>query len=292
MTGVAVFGALHHDVVVDAPGLPRVDETLVGTGVDYRSGGKGGNQAMAAAQMGATVAMFGRVGKDAAAATVLSSLAAAGVDCQGVLGCDVPTGMSVAISLPDGSYGAVIVSGANLENDGAVDWSMRPAVAVIQNEVPGAANARFVESLPDNCSLIWNAAPARELNNSIAEQTDLLVVNRIEATDLSGTADPKAAAVELGRCVRGEVIVTLGEDGLMRTENDTCRHAPARQAKVVSTHGAGDMFVGALAARLATGDTLKASIDFSQAAASLFVASALADRARLTTQCVLDKLKR
>ena len=150
MSGLTVLGALHHDVVVDAPGLPRVDETLVGQGADYRFGGKGGNQAVAAARMGAKVSMLGRVGRDTTGQLMLAALDAAGVERGGVTKVDAATGMSVAITQPDGSYGAVIVSGANLANDGALPPGPPPKVALVQNEVPAAANQRFALGLPED----------------------------------------------------------------------------------------------------------------------------------------------
>lgn len=283
MSRVAVLGALHHDVVVDAPRLPRPDETLRGSSVDYRAGGKGGNQAIAAARMGAKAAMFGRVGDDAAGETVLAALDLAGVDRRGARPAAAPTGMSVAIALPDGGYGAVIVSGANLHNDGVVDRAEAPAVAVIQNEVPEAANIRFAAGLPEACRLIWNAAPARDLNAVLAGRTDVLVVNRVEAADLTGCAEPVTAAEALLARIRGDVIVTLGGDGLVHSGPTGTAHHAVRAVKVVSAHGAGDMFVGALAARLAAGDDIGPAIAFAQAAAALFVSVPVAERSGVTT---------
>ena len=291
MTRVAVFGALHYDVVVDAPRLPRIDETLVGSAVDYRSGGKGGNQAIAAARMGASVQMIGRVGRDVAANTVLSALSGAGVDCGTVIASDIPTGMSVAITDPSGDYGAVIVSGANLTNDGVVDWKATPSVAVIQNEVPASANAAFVRHLPESCFLIWNAAPARPVDDEIARRTDLLVVNVIEATDLTGLSDPARSAVDLQSQVRGDVIVTLGEAGLVLARESGCIRTPAPRARVVSSHGAGDMFVGALAARLPFDESVENSVAFAQTAASLYVGSDIVDRVKVTSERVLQEMR-
>ncbi|MDH3264281.1 MAG: PfkB family carbohydrate kinase, partial [Paracoccaceae bacterium] len=111
---VWVVGSLHLDVIVEAPRLPRLDETLVGQGVSYRLGGKGGNQAVAAARMGAEVAMAGAVGSDAFAETLLAELDRAGVDRAGVARLPGASGMSVAILDATGGYGAVIVSAANL----------------------------------------------------------------------------------------------------------------------------------------------------------------------------------
>ena len=184
MSEVLVLGALHHDVVVDAPRLPRLDETLMGTSVDYRLGGKGGNQAIAAARMGARVQMIGRVGADEAGKTILAALGGEGVDLAGVVQVSEPTGMSVAITDDGGSYAAVVVSGANRINDGVILAGSSPSISLIQNEIPTTANASFATALPDETRLIWNAAPARQWQPDIGARADLLVVNRIEASDL------------------------------------------------------------------------------------------------------------
>lgn len=290
MSRVLVLGALHHDVVVDAPRLPAVDETLPGTGVDYRFGGKGGNQAVAAALMGASVSMAGRVGRDEAAAAILSALNEAGVDRAGVLEADAPTGMSVAITLPSGDYGAVIVSGANLENDGNVFWNVPPATVLLQNEIPESANLALVRRLPSETLLIVNAAPARPLPDDLAARTDVLVLNRVEAEALTGATDPEDASRALEGLVRGTVVLTLGADGAMLAHGGQVSHHPAFRVEVVSTHGAGDMFTGALAARLTDGEPMDLALRFAQAAAALFVSAPIARRAEITPVSVMSHL--
>lgn len=290
MNKVLVFGALHHDVVVDAPSLPRLDETLVGSRVDYRFGGKGGNQSVAAARMGACVSMLGRVGRDAAAETVLGALDDAGVEHSGVTQVAMPTGMSVAVALPSGGYGAVIVSGANLENDGALPPGIRPGWALIQNEVPEAANLVFARGLPETCKLVFNAAPARPLPPELCARTDLLIVNRVEAQDLTGHGDPKAAGRALFEKIRGDVVVTLGGDGVLLAASSGVARIGARHVSVVSTHGAGDMFSGALVASLSGGAALADALHFAQTAASMFVGAQIEDRAAINQQRVAAAL--
>jgi ribokinase len=284
---VLVLGALHHDVVVDAPRLPREDETLRGSGVDYRFGGKGGNQAVAAARMGADVSMLGRIGADAAGRDMLEVLRAAGVDTGGVLTGQAASGMSVAITLPGGGYGAVIVSGANLENDGALPALAERAVVVLQNEVPPEANRRCAAMLRDDDLLIWNAAPAGPPDAALEARCDLLIVNRVEAGDMSGCETPQAAAEALFARVHADVIVTLGAEGALLRNAAGLSHNPAEAVDVVSTHGAGDMFTGALAARLAEGDGVAEALAFAQRAAGLFVSSAVAERHLVTAEAIL-----
>jgi ribokinase len=286
MNGILVLGALHYDVVVDAPRLPEVDETLPGTAVDYRFGGKGGNQAVAAARMGASVAMAGRVGRDAAAGVIRSVLEASGVDQRLVEDTNAATGMSVAVSLPSGEYGAVIVSGANLRNTGAIDWAKPPATVILQNEIPDAANLELVRRLPTKTRLIVNAAPARPIPSELARRTDVLIVNQLEAEELTRKNKPMEAARAFAAQVRGAVVVTMGARGLIAIDGEEARLFPAHKVEVVSAHGAGDMFTGALAARLTDGDFLLDALDFAMAAAALFVSMPVAEREKVSKAAV------
>jgi ribokinase len=269
---VFVVGALHLDVVVDAPHLPALDETVVGSAVAYRFGGKGGNQAVAAARMGARVAMAGRVGRDRFGGMILAALDEAGVERSGVLEMDCASGMSVAIVDARGDYGAVIVSGVNRQiGDVAVPSAAK--VVVLQNEVPEAVNLAVAEAAGD-ARVVLNAAPAREVDARLMARVDVLVVNRGEAAALAGVADPEAAAVALRAQGPGVVIVTLGGEGLVAASAEGAVRMAAPKVEVVSTHGAGDAFTGALAARLAKGDGLTEALRFAQGAAALTVATA------------------
>lgn len=285
---ILVVGALHLDVVVDAPGLPRLDETLVGTDVDYRFGGKGGNQAVAAARMGARVAMAGAVGEDAFADRILTALDDAGVDRQAVVQRPGSSGMSVAITDPEGDYGAVIVSGVNRDMR-AEDVSLDGGVAILllQNEIPETVNVDLATRVGDQTKLILNAAPARPPHPELFRQINLLVVNRIEASDLTGKRNPEAAAQALMALGPKTAIVTLGGDGLVAaTRSGRLLRLAGHRVPVVSTHGAGDAFVGALAARLAGRDDLEDALSFAQAAAALHVSAPVAEQRRISPKDV------
>jgi ribokinase len=280
-------GSLHHDVIVDAPGLPRVDQTLAGSGVRYAFGGKGGNQAAAAARAGAEVHMAGAVGSDDAAMLLRAALDQAGVRRSGVQTHPGASGMSVAISLPDGSYGAVIVSGANLLlRPEAVQFPRDCAALLLQSEIPEAANLALARrARAEGARVILNAAPARPVAAELLALTDLLVVNRGEAADLlhrdEAGLDPSRAAADLARLGPGAVIVTLGGDGLVVHQADQQEQQAARRIKVVSSHGAGDAFIGALAAAWAGGATLPEAAAFGQAAAGLHVSTDPEERAEI-----------
>ncbi|MCR4283602.1 MAG: PfkB family carbohydrate kinase [Bauldia sp.] len=289
---VLVVGSLHRDVVVDAPRLPRLDETLPGSAFRLVFGGKGGNQAVAAARMGARTAMVGRVGRDAFGEDLLAGLDTTGVDRSRVtVDLDTGSGMSVAIVDDNGDYGAVIVSGANLnippaEAADAVA-SIRPRIVVLQNEVPVNVNRAAASTAAQNdIPVIWNAAPARDRDDALLANASLLVVNRGEAVAILGapvsTIDDAAAAVRRLAGGRHAAVITLGAAGAMAAAGDgTVIHVPAVPVAVVSTHGAGDMFVGALAARLAAGASMTAAVAFASAAAALHVSSDAAGRAGL-----------
>lgn len=289
-------GSLHHDVIVQAPGLPRVDQTLAGTDVRYAFGGKGGNQAVAAARAGAEVHMAGAVGSDDIAITLREALDAAGVRRGAVQAHPGPSGMSVAIALPDGTYAAVIVSGANLLfRPEAVQFPKDCAALLLQSEVAETANVALASrARTAGIRVILNAAPARPVTAALLANTDLLVVNRGEAADLLGRPeaglDAQAAADELARQVSGAVIVTLGADGLVLAGAKGAGHYPAPPVRVVSTHGAGDAFIGALAAEWARGAPLAEAAAFAQTAAALHVSLPVADRGSITEDGIAERL--
>lgn len=270
-------GSLHHDLIVDAPVLPRPDQTVAGHTVRTAFGGKGGNQAAAAARAGAEVHMAGAVGSDDHAIHLRNALEEAGIRRAGVQTHPGPSGMSVAITLPDGNYGAVIVSGANLLlRAEAVTFPRECTLLMLQSEIPEDANLHLARRARGNGQrVVLNAAPARQMVPELLAHTDLLVVNRGEAADLldqpETELDPTRAAATLAERGPGAVIVTLGGDGLVLAGPDGLSRHKAQPVTVISTHGAGDAFLGALAAEWARGAALDQAAAFGQAAAALHV---------------------
>jgi ribokinase len=280
MIDVAVVGSLHLDIMVAAPRLPGRDETLVGSSWHYKCGGKGGNQAVAAARFGARTAFGGQTGQDDFGERLRANLVAAGVDIAHV-GIDPSrgSGMSVAISEDSGEYGAVVVSGANLSVDAATIvnawaplWDTK--VLLLQNEIPevvSLAAARAAKA--KGAVIVLNAAPARKMSSDFLALIDVLVVNRVEAAMLSGTEDMAGALAALHSSTR-DVVLTRGGDGLMLLTRDGQRtDIPALAVKLISSHGAGDCFCGALAARLAVGDGIENACRFATEAAGRFVST-------------------
>lgn len=270
-----VVGSLHLDVLVHAPHLPALDETVVGTSVDYVFGGKGGNQAVAAAQMGAEVGFAGRVGSDGFGETIRTALRASGVDLSQLQLDPGPSGMSTAIVDANGDYGAVIVSAANLLIDATeIRVPDQASLVLLQNEVPEPVNLAVAQKARAAGVRVWlNAAPARATSDDLLAEIDLLIVNRVEA----GFYD---AALPDGL----QVLTTLGADGV-RFEGQVFG---AHRVDVVSTHGAGDMFIGALAARVVAGAGMEKAIEFAQAAAALHVSSGQQERKAMTPVQVAD----
>lgn len=262
-----VAGSLHLDVVLRAPHLPGLDETVTGTAVDFVFGGKGGNQAISAARMGAMVHFAGRAGSDRFGDMIRETLEASSVDTSQLQRDAGPSGMSAAIVNAKGDYGAVIVSAANLKI-AAEDVRIPDGTSLVllQNEVPEGINLAVARKAKAAGAQVWlNAAPARPLPDDLVEAVDLLIVNRIESEFYTNAA------------LSADTLTTLGASGVSYRGD----HYPGSQVNVISTHGAGDMFVGALAAQAVRGNSIAEAIDFAQAAAALHVASDLGERQNL-----------
>ena len=276
-----VVGALHWDVVVAADRLPRVGETLGGRGVDYRFGGKGGNQAIAAARAGAHVAFAGRVGSDAPGQTMTAILAEAGVDISQMQQGNGASGMSAAITVEDGDYGAVIVSGENHAFDPAgltVPAGCR--IVLAQNEMAPDLLEPLSNAARAAGAEFWiNLAPASPIQDALAGGlADVLIVNQVEADDLlaapQADRDPLWVVDALHAIApQTDCILTLGRDGVAMTPRAGASfRRPAPVVAAVSTHGAGDVFCGALAAARLTGADWPTAIDTAQGAAAAHVA--------------------
>lgn len=270
MSHIAVTGSLHYDIMLDAHHRPEKGETVMGSACHYKFGGKGGNQAIAAAKAGAHVRFIGAVGADEQGAFLLKTLRQAGVNTDAVATIDgIPSGMSVAITDAEGDYGAVVVSNANQHI--APEPFMQAAfwrdvsMLVLQNEVPETVNLAAAQAARrQQIAVCINAAPARPLTPEFERCIDLLVVNAVEARDMSGVAvsdlaSARQAATQLASRFN-RVVVTAGEHGVAFSEAGETQTLPARQVTLVSTHGAGDCFMGVLCKALNDGDVLAEAV--------------------------------
>jgi ribokinase len=291
---VIVCGSLHLDIMVKGAHLPRLDETAVGSEWGMTCGGKGGNQAVMAARMGARTAMIGRVGSDDFGNRLVTNLDQFKVD-RSAVGVDAKagSGMSVAILDARGDYGAVIVSGANLELDPeecARQWRALGGakVLVLQNEIPETVSAAVAKAArAGGAAVILNAAPARALGGGLMDNVDVLVVNRVEAEMMSGAAvkDAPTATLALPALGAGKrnIVITLGSGGLvLQDKTGSPVFLAPHKVEAISSHGAGDCFLGALAARLASGSLLLDSAETANRAAAAFVAMSEQQRASIS----------
>lgn len=282
MNKIAVTGSLHYDIMLDAHHRPEKGETVMGTACRYKFGGKGGNQAVSAALAGSEVKFAGAVGADEQGVFLLNKLKGEGVNIDAVVVIEsLPSGMSVAITDAEGDYGAVVVSNANLHIphtvfDDEIFWQ-DVSLLILQNEIPEAVNLHAaVEAKKRGIAVCLNAAPARVLSLEFQRNIDVLIVNAIEARDMSAVAVQDLASAKQAAEVLAEtfaqVVVTAGEHGVAYCEKGKeSQSIPAKKVKLVSTHGAGDCFTGVFCSTLAGGKTLREAIEVANDAAAYHV---------------------
>ena len=288
---ILVLGSLNLDLVLQVPRLPEAGETLTSESSASHCGGKGANQAVACARLGASVSMIGRIGADPAGAMLRDALAAAGIGLDGVLTTpDAASGTAVILLTPDGQNRIVLAPGANarLNESDVAAQAERFAMAdllLCQLEVPfetvAAAVARAAASrLP----VLLNPAPARALPPALLAQVDYLIPNETEAALLTGLpVDGPESAGAAAAALRGQgartVIVTLGAAGILIADARGTRHVPALPTDVVDTTAAGDAFIGGFATGIGEGLDVDAAAALGQRAARLCVGQAGAQAA-------------
>lgn len=285
---VVVIGSVNIDHVVVADAFPSPGQTILGRTSQVTLGGKGANQAVAAASGGVRTAMIARVGDDVEADTARAGLAARGVDVHGVTGVPGAETGTAWITVAAGDNSIIVVPGANFEwlpeDDPTGGAGAEATVVLAQLEIPLDVVKRAAAACQGRGRFLLNAAPAAELPDELIARCDVLIVNEHEQAVVSGQpgAEPAtepAAVREAHAVLRGRgakaVVTTLGGAGVIVTDTDgTTTALPAIPADVVDTTGAGDAFTGVFAARLAAGDSLLAAARLGIAAGSLAVRTA------------------
>ena len=276
-----MVGSVNVDQVARVQDHPAPGQTVAGTGPELLAGGKGANQALAAARRGAATALVAAVGQDDAATTALAGLAAAGVDLGCVARRPGPTGLAVITVDAAGENTIVVLPGANAtltpdDVDAAAGVLAGARVCVLQGEVPARTTAHAARTAEaTGTRVLLNLAPPLPLPAGVLALADPLVVNEHEARAVLGEdAGPASTPVELAAALARRArsaVVTLGGDGAVVASPDLPEplRLPAPAVEVVDTTGAGDTFNGALAAELAAGRELAAATAFAVTAAAL-----------------------
>jgi ribokinase len=302
-TRLVVVGSLNMDLVVECDHIPMPGETILGVGMGEYPGGKGGNQAVAAARLHGPTAMIGCLGSDLYSTALRAALTEAGVETTHVLERGPRGGVAIIEVSASGENSIVVVQGANaLLTAEDVEYALAdlPEVRIVllQLEIPIEAVERAAQSARARGMLVLlDPAPARTLSDRLLASVDYLTPNQQEAAFLAGMSEvrpadaPEAARRLLGRGVK-TAIVKLGAAGVYASNGHESFYVAGHQVETVDTTAAGDCFAGALAVALLADDTLKEAVAFANAAAALSTTGRGAQPSMPTNAEVRELLRR
>ena len=279
---VCVLGSLNLDIVAYVPVLPKPGETVIARRVERLAGGKGANQAVAAARSGARTRLLGAIGRDEAGDALLAAMRKADVETAEVMRvADAATGRAFVWVGDDGQNSIVVDGGANLVAAPAMfdlEAAARSRVVLAQLETPVATIEALLAGPPAaaGCLRVLNAAPASEDARRLLPLADILIVNEVELAAFAGADASPEALDDVVAAARGlvsrpdqTVVVTLGRAGAVAVGASGRTVIAGRPANTIDATGAGDCFCGALAARLAEDAELGAALQWANAAAAL-----------------------
>lgn len=283
MADIVVVGSLNMDLVVKSPRVPQAGETIRGHGFQLIPGGKGANQAAAAAKLGGRVAMVGRVGRDAFGPALMENLTQLGVDTHHVtLDDEAATGVATIIVDDTGENRIIITAGANgrvnhTDIDRAEPLFQQAKILILQFEIPlETVDYAIGKARQYPVKVILNPAPAYPVSPEFLARVHCLVPNETETRTLTGLdvndlPSAEKAAQKLLGCGVSEVIITLGERGALLATRQGMTHVPAKKVKVVDTTAAGDAFIGGLAVALVKGSSWEEAVRYAACAGTLAV---------------------
>lgn len=276
---IIVVGSINIDHVVRATRLPQPGETILGKDYHTFFGGKGANQAIAAARCGACVSMIGKVGEDNSGKSAKDNLERNGVDTSGVkIDPGTTTGMAMILVEESGQNMIAVVGGANIrlspqDIEAAAPVFHEANVLVLQLEIPidtVETAIRLARNI--GAHVVFNPSPGRALPASLLAQTDSLILNETELSILAGEIIIEKGAMQLAEKSKARVIVTLGGEGVVICAPDfPLQHIASHKVAVVDTVGAGDAFVGAYSAAVAEGKSFSEAAAWGNAAGALAV---------------------
>lgn len=282
MKEICVVGSLNIDMAITAPRIPPMGETIHGTGFMTSPGGKGANQAVAAARLGGKVKMIGFVGNDLFGGSLKKNLEENGID-TGLVGTaeGVPTGVAVIV-VKEGDNFIILDSGANNSNTAESVKSSAEAISgadmvLLQHEIPQAAVEKAIELARANgTKVLLNPAPARPLEDRLLKQLDIIVPNESECAFITGlpvnsVSDAEKSVEFLMKKGVPQVVVTMGEKGVIYNRNEEIVYKQAQKVEPVDTTAAGDSFIGALAVALTSGKSIDEAVDFAGVVAAVTI---------------------
>jgi ribokinase len=276
MAGITVVGSINMDLIVRTPRLPQLGETILGEDMVKAGGGKGANQAVACARLGAEVSFIGNTGNDEFGKQLISDLEREGIDCS-CTGClnNVSTGVALITVVKEGDNAIVVSPGANMllspEDLHKGEERFRTCkAALFQLEIPLETLAQGLYlSRKHGLLTILDPAPFREIPDDLLGSVDILVPNSIEIQQMSGEQDIKAAAQALIRRGVKRIVLTAGAKGAFLFEQDLMTRIPAPAVTPVDTTGAGDAFAGGIAVALSEGKRVEDAIRFANCSGAL-----------------------
>ena len=279
---IVVIGSMNQDIIMKISRMPELGESMMVNECILAAGGKGSNQAVQAAKLGADVSMIGSVGNDAMGEFLLSEAEKFRVNVTNVKKSNIPTGMADAHVLPDGSLFCTVVKGANFELNiedvaGAETLLHSADIVILQNEIPEDVNYYAIDKAQEfGYKIIYNAAPAREMRRRYIAKCDIVVVNEIEAgfycgTRIGSVEEAKIEALKMNMEMGNDWIITLGATGSVVASNQEVIFVPSYKVKAIESLGAGDSYIGALAYALLSGMSLFEGCRFATACSALTV---------------------
>ena len=281
---ILVVGSINMDYVIHTERLPKLGETITGSEFAMNYGGKGANQAVAVAKQGCNTKMFGAVGKDLAGGLAVENLESYGIDCEAVLRVDAPTGAAV-ITVCGGDNHIILDVGSNAyvtperikEREDLFRWA---DAVVMQYEIPVESVITAAKLAKENdCFVILNPAPVKEVSAELYEYVDLVIPNEFEASLITGmeVKDRVTAAKAIEKLIDmgcKNALVTLGKQGSAYRNGGKVEYADIIPIKVVDTTAAGDSFIGGLCTKLCDGADMTEAVKYATAVSTLTVSRA------------------